>query len=152
VQQPSNPSLQEGLAELDRVLSTESLDDFSAQRRAVKLVERLRDDGKLKAYGAARQKPKRLYTLDELRLHKIDSEALLSPQDETLSGVQSILQVGVLIAVAAVAWLAQLDVGQTGALVLSLVFLLVVDQIRNMGGGQALVVDTLGRILKPHYA
>jgi hypothetical protein len=35
---------------------------------------------------------------------------------------------------------------------LALVFLVGMDQLRNMGSGQALVVDTVGRILERRYA
>ena len=37
--------------------------------------------------------PKRIYTLEELRLNKIEAEKLLSPADETLNTVRTVLQV-----------------------------------------------------------
>ena len=39
------------------------------------------------------QVPKRAYTLQELRLNKIQPEQLLAPTDSTLSGVRNVLQV-----------------------------------------------------------
>ena len=37
--------------------------------------------------------PKRIYTLEEMRLNKVEPTALLSPTDDTVNGVRSILQV-----------------------------------------------------------
>ena len=39
------------------------------------------------------QVPKRIYTLEELRLNKIEAERFLSPADETLNTVRTVLQV-----------------------------------------------------------
>ena len=39
------------------------------------------------------QTPKRIYTLDELRLNKIEPEKLLSPQDTTIDSVRRVVQV-----------------------------------------------------------
>ncbi len=39
------------------------------------------------------QVPKRAYTLEELRLNKIQPERFLAPKDNTLSGVRNVLQV-----------------------------------------------------------
>jgi hypothetical protein len=38
------------------------------------------------------QVPKRIYSLEELRLNRIDPQALLSPEDTTLNGVRTTLQ------------------------------------------------------------
>ncbi len=42
---------------------------------------------------AALQIPKRIYSLEELRLNKIEAEKFLSPKDDTLGTVRTILQV-----------------------------------------------------------
>lgn len=42
---------------------------------------------------ARQQVPKRIYTLEELRLNKIEAEKFLSPADETLNTVRTVLQV-----------------------------------------------------------
>ena len=39
------------------------------------------------------QVPKRIYSLEELRLNKIEAERFLSPADETLNTVRTVLQV-----------------------------------------------------------
>ena len=41
---------------------------------------------------AAAQVPKRIYTLEEMRLNKVEPTALLSPTDDTLNGVRTVLQ------------------------------------------------------------
>jgi hypothetical protein len=38
------------------------------------------------------QVPKRIYTLEEMRLNKVEPTALLSPTDDTLNGVRTVLQ------------------------------------------------------------
>lgn len=38
------------------------------------------------------QVPKRIYTLEEMRLNKVEPTALLSPTDDTLNGVRAVLQ------------------------------------------------------------
>ena len=51
--------------------------------------------------GHVMQIPKRLYTLEELRLNNLKPEEFLSPEDSTLNTVRTILQVRfILIAVA----------------------------------------------------
>ena len=42
---------------------------------------------------AALQVPKRLYTLEELRLNDVRPEEFLSPEDSTLNTVRTVLQV-----------------------------------------------------------
>jgi hypothetical protein len=37
--------------------------------------------------------PKRIYSLEELRLNKIEPEKFLSPTDNTLNGVRNIIRV-----------------------------------------------------------
>ena len=98
-----------------------------------------------------RSVPKRLYTLEELRWNKIDSTQLLSPKDTTLDAVSTQLQVILIIGIIA-AGVASGDVATSGTLALLSVFLGGVDVILNGGGGRALLVDTLGRKLKPTYA
>ena len=43
----------------------------------------------------AMQVPKRLYTLEELRLNDVRPEEFLSPEDSTLNTVRTVLQVKV---------------------------------------------------------
>ena len=52
---------------------------------------------KLKRQIYALQIPKRIYSLEELRLNKIEAEKFLSPKDDTLSTVRTIVQVRTLL-------------------------------------------------------
>ncbi|KAL2501218.1 uncharacterized protein Fot_35066 [Forsythia ovata] len=55
------------------------------ERAALSLVKDLQGKpGGLRCFGAARQIPQRLYTLDELRLNGIETGSLLAPVDSTL--------------------------------------------------------------------
>jgi hypothetical protein len=144
-------SREEGLARLDDCLQRNNLDDAKAQAGATAIVSELTATGKLKAFGNGRKIPKRLYTLADLRLNNIDTTALLAPKDETLDTLQAQLQVAYLSGVLVWVGVGGGDVQQLGAALLVTLFLSAADQIGNMGGGQALVIDTLGRILQPSY-
>jgi len=105
-----------------------------------------------KHFGRARQVPKRSYTLEELRLNKIDTREFLAPEDTTLDGIRNILQGS-----AAAGLLAGFLSGkiETFYLVQSGIFvalLLTMDQIVNAGGFEALLVDSAARVLSPTYA
>ena len=140
----------EGLKELDACLANIDTEDQNAQDQATSIAERLSAEGQLKGLGQGREIPKRLYTIEELRLNRIDTTALLSPEDSTLDGVQTQLQIALLALVVAVG-VATADAGQAGAVLLGAVFFGGVDTIANGGGGRALALDTIGRILKPSY-
>lgn len=43
------------------------------------------------------------------------------------------------------------DIGKVVGTLLAATFLLAFDQVANMGGGEALIVDTLGRVIRPAY-
>ncbi|KAI4303539.1 hypothetical protein MLD38_039152 [Melastoma candidum] len=63
------------------------------ERAALALVKgALGKPGGLACFGAARQVPQRLYTLDELRLNGIETSSLLSPVDTTLGAIERSLQ------------------------------------------------------------
>ncbi|CAK9165963.1 unnamed protein product [Ilex paraguariensis] len=53
--------------------------------------------GGLRCFGAARQVPQRLYTLDELKLNGIETSSLLSPVDATLGSIERNLQLAAII-------------------------------------------------------
>lgn len=53
---------------------------------------------------------------------------------------------------AALAFASGFDVGKVGGALVAASFLLVADQVANGGGGEALVVDTAGRLLDANYA
>ena len=56
-------------------------------------MDRLKQDGVVKGFGRGRQVPKRLYSLEDLRLNKIQPEELLAPSDDTLGRVRTGFQV-----------------------------------------------------------
>ncbi|KAK4391815.1 hypothetical protein Sango_1959300 [Sesamum angolense] len=75
------------LEQVDKELSTGN------ERAALNLVKDLQaKPGGLRCFGAARQIPQRLYTLDELRLNGIEAASLLSPVDTTLGSIERIIQ------------------------------------------------------------
>ena len=97
------------------------------------------------------QVPQRSYTLDDLRLHKIDTSRFLSPKDSTLSGIRQGLQLAALLGGLATWQVLHLEQGQLIALVVAVLFVATVDQIANGGGGEALVLDTLGNAVSRTY-
>ncbi len=78
------------------------------------------------------QVPKRSYTLEELRLNKIQAEQLLSPTDETLSGVRTGLQAAGLAGLTALAYGAHLQIEQLLSVVLGILFVFTADQARAL--------------------
>lgn len=65
----------------------------AAEAAALQLVTSLKEQGLLRAFGGARQVPKRQYTLEDLRLNRIEPQKFLSPTDNTLTTVRTVLQV-----------------------------------------------------------
>jgi len=51
-------------------MEARSVEDRTQESAARSLVEKAQAAGQLRAFGRARQLPKRLYTIDELRLNK----------------------------------------------------------------------------------
>ena len=56
-------------------------------------MERLTQQGVVRGFGKGRQVPKRLYSLEDLRLNKIQPEQLLLPTDDTLGKIRAGFQV-----------------------------------------------------------
>ncbi|XWS42434.1 hypothetical protein CRYUN_Cryun16bG0013900 [Craigia yunnanensis] len=68
------------------------------ERAAFSLVKDLQGKpGGLRCFGAARQVPQRLYTLEELRLNGIETASLLSPLDATLGSIERNLQLAAIL-------------------------------------------------------
>ncbi|GJP37302.1 hypothetical protein CLOM_g6133 [Closterium sp. NIES-68] len=109
------------------------------------------DEKVFRAFGAASQVPRRSYTLEELKLHKIDPARMLAPRDTTLAGVRQGGQLALLAGLVATWWGEHLDQWQLLGLVIGLLFIGTVDQVSTGGGGEALLVDTLGHLLNPTY-
>ncbi|CAL8469356.1 g8897 [Coccomyxa elongata] len=140
--------LKESLRELDRQLEKEGPE---AEAAAVQLANQLKEDGLLRAYGGVRQVPKRIYSLEELRLNKIEAEKLLSPTDDTLGTVRTILQGGGLLGLAAAYFGLHWEFSQLLGTLAALGFLLTIDQVANGGGLEALFVDTSARFINRSY-
>eukprot|EP00246_Nothoceros_aenigmaticus_P004584 TRINITY_DN16173_c0_g1_i3.p1 TRINITY_DN16173_c0_g1~~TRINITY_DN16173_c0_g1_i3.p1 ORF type:complete len:315 (+),score=44.36 TRINITY_DN16173_c0_g1_i3:120-947(+) len=105
----------------------------------------------LRGFGEASQVPRRIYTLEELRLNKIDTARFLSPNDSTLGGVRRTLQIAAFAGAIAVWQTFQLDQFQALGIAVLLLLLGSLDQIVNGGGIEALLLDSLGRILSSKY-
>eukprot|EP00877_Chromochloris_zofingiensis_P005161 jgi/Chrzof1/14646/Cz09g10190.t1 len=136
--------------DLDTFLA-QAIEERELEDKATALVEQATSSGSLQAFGNAHVLPKRIYTIDELRLNKIEPEKLLSPKDESLNGVRNIAQAAAFAGLGAVAYFSHFDVSKILGTVLATSFVLVFDQVSNAGGGEALIIDTLGRLLKPSY-
>jgi len=101
------------------------------------------------SFGRARMLPKRDYTIDELRLNKIEPEKLLSPRDASLIAVRNGAQLAALLGFLALAAANRWDPGQALLALAGLTFVFGVDAIAFGGGLEALAVDSLGRLFLP---
>ncbi|GAB4835879.1 hypothetical protein Ancab_000797 [Ancistrocladus abbreviatus] len=122
------------------------------ERAALSLIKDLqgKPDG-LRCFGAARQVPQRLYTLDELKLNGIETVSLLSPVDATLGSIERNLQIAAVLGGVA-AWNA-FGLGPQQVLYISLgfLFLWTVDAVTFNGGIGSLVLDTIGHAFSQKY-
>ncbi|KAI3436155.1 hypothetical protein D9Q98_002212 [Chlorella vulgaris] len=139
-------ALKQHLQELDKLLAAG--EGVQAEKQATDFASSL----DLSGYGKAAQVPKRTYSLEELRLNKIQPEQLLAPKDSTLSGVRNVLQGGFLAGLTAAYFGQLLDVSQVVQVVIASAFLLTVDQVANAGGLEALLIDTAGRVVSGSYS
>ncbi|PIA39415.1 hypothetical protein AQUCO_02600102v1 [Aquilegia coerulea] len=122
------------------------------EREALSLVKDLQGKpGGLRCFGAVRQVPQRLYTLDELKLNGIDASSILSPEDTTLGSIERSLQVASALG-GVVAW-SVFGLTQQQILYLSvgLLFIWSLDLISFNGGASSLVLDTIGHTLSQKY-
>eukprot|EP00884_Botryococcus_braunii_P003012 jgi/Botrbrau1/12711/Bobra.67_1s0074.1 len=141
--------LGESLQKVDKELEGDGED---AEGNALRDVEGLKAEGLLRGFGAASQVPKRQYTLQDLRLHNIDPERLLSPEDRALKTLRDLSQ-GALAAGFAVAYFGlHWDGSRLLGGAVAILFALSLDQIGNNGGFEALLVDSLRRAVQPQYA
>mmetsp|Transcript_12188 Transcript_12188/g.42257 ORF Transcript_12188/g.42257 Transcript_12188/m.42257 type:complete len:357 (-) Transcript_12188:701-1771(-) len=152
----SPPDLQDCLAQLDAALAAALAADtregaFAAEERATAAVRSLPGGSRLgsELYGGA---PKRQYTLEELRLNRVEASRLLSPEDDTLQGVRRVAQLAAAAGVvAATTGLhlgpSQLLLGSAGVL-----FLAGADQIAFGGGVETAALDALARAGDGTYA
>mmetsp|Transcript_13480 Transcript_13480/g.25925 ORF Transcript_13480/g.25925 Transcript_13480/m.25925 type:complete len:390 (+) Transcript_13480:69-1238(+) len=123
-----------------------------AESDALNLVRELQTSGSLPGFGNGRKVPKQQYSLADLRLNKIEPEALLSPKDTTLEGVRQACNVALAAGFAASVFAFHADGLTLLRDVVALGAAKVVDQVVNGGGGEALLLDTIGRAISPDYA
>lgn len=148
-QVPPAPSLQEALKQVDKLLGARTAE---TEAEALAIIRTLSTRGVAKAFGRGQQVPKRTYTLDELRLNKIEPAKYLSPEDNTLNGVRNIMQGAALAGLSAAYFGDLLNFGQLAQVVIVAAFALTVDQVVAGGGFEAMAIDTAGRIVSNSYA
>ncbi|KAL2942253.1 ATP-dependent zinc metalloprotease FtsH [Bienertia sinuspersici] len=122
------------------------------ERSALSIVKHsLTQPGGLRCFGAARQVPQRLYTLDELKLNGIEAASLLSPVDTTLGSIERNLQIAAVLGGVA-AWNAfELSSQQLLYISLGLLFLWTWDLVSFGGGISSLALDTIGHTVSQKY-
>ncbi|KAJ6757264.1 hypothetical protein OIU74_026498 [Salix koriyanagi] len=122
------------------------------ERAALSLVKDLQGKpGGLRCFGAARQIPQRLYTLDELKLNGIQTRSLLSPVDATLGAIERSLQIAG-VAGGLATWNAfGFTTQQILLFSLGLLFLWTLDSVSFNGGLGSLVLDTIGHTFSQKY-
>ena len=133
----------------DDFATLETLIAADDERAAVAFAE---SSPSLPAFGRGKGVPKRSYTLEELRLNKIDTREFLAPEDSTLDDVRNKLQVAALAGVGAAYATHAMPTSALVGNVVGLAFFLTADQIANAGGIEALLVDSAARVLSPTYA
>ncbi|XVF57358.1 hypothetical protein PTKIN_Ptkin06aG0198900 [Pterospermum kingtungense] len=122
------------------------------ERTALSLVRDLQGKpGGLKCFGAARQVPQRLYTLDELRLNGIDTASLLSPVDATLGSIERNLQLAAILGGVAAWNVFGFSPQQVLFISLGYLFLWTLDSVSFNGGVGSLVLDTIGHTFSQKY-
>ncbi|XP_074311531.1 uncharacterized protein LOC141647297 [Silene latifolia] len=121
-------------------------------RAALSLVKQNQaQPGGLRCFGAARQVPQRLYTLDELKLNGIEASSLLSPVDSTLGSIERILQISAGLGGLAAWNVLELNPQQLFYISLGLLFLWTWDVVSFGGGISSLVLDTIGHTFSQKY-
>ncbi|KAJ8769729.1 hypothetical protein K2173_005935 [Erythroxylum novogranatense] len=122
------------------------------ERTALALVKDLQGKPEgLRCFGAARQVPQRLYTLDELKLNGIETVSLLSPVDDTLGSIERNLQLAALLGGIAVWKAADLTPQHILYISLGMLFLWTWDSVSFNGGVGSLVLDTIGHAFSQKY-
>ncbi|XP_022971098.1 uncharacterized protein LOC111469866 isoform X1 [Cucurbita maxima] len=107
--------------------------------------------GGLRCFGAARQIPKRIYTLDELKLNGIEASSLLSPLDATLGSIERNIQAAAAL-VGVCAWnVFHITPQHLFYLSVGFLFLWTLDSVGLNGGVGSLVLDTIGHTFSQKY-
>ncbi|XP_057818604.1 uncharacterized protein LOC131031496 isoform X2 [Cryptomeria japonica] len=149
-------SYKEGLKDVSRKEALRRLDlelERGNEKEALAIVTSLQGKPSgLRGFGGASQVPQRLYTLEELRLNKIDTRSLLSPVDTTLGAVRRNIQITAIAGYVAAWRLFNLDQFQLLSIVLALLALGTIDLVIYGGGVESLIIDTIGRMLSKNDA
>lgn len=143
-------SLTQALHQIDQKLKEDNINDTTLQDQIVQSMRSLTEEGKARGFGQARAVPKRLYSLEDLRLNKIDAAKLLSPTEESIGRVEAQLQISFLLLLVTIAF-TDGDIFRAGVFGFSMLFVLTLDQVSLAGGLRALAIDTAGGILNPEY-
>ncbi|PNH10660.1 hypothetical protein TSOC_002596 [Tetrabaena socialis] len=151
---PSDPAdLASLVRQLDALLEAAGADggEGAASRKAedaaTALAARGRELGLLRGYGAGRQVPKRLYTIEELRLNKVEADKLLSPNDTSLNSVRTICQAAAAAGLLSAAYLNHWDTGGVLMALFGCIFVLVADQARPWGSYGNMRCSVYGRVV-----
>lgn len=139
-------SRRQALSQVDKELAK------GDDKAALSLVKDLQGKpGGLRCFGAARQVPQRLYTLDELKLNGIEPVSLLSPVDATLGSIERNLQLASLVGGFAAWKVFEFNPQQVLFLSLGILFLWTLDLVSFNGGVGSLVLDTIGHTFSQKY-
>lgn len=133
----------------DPAASTTAAD--AAEAQAVELATDLADTGTLRGFGRAGRVPRRQYTLADLRLARIEPTALLAPTDATLAGVRRQATLAAAAGGAAAVAALHPSAGQLLATAVAGLAAATIDAIATGGGVNALLLDSIARILAPSY-
>ncbi|PON73994.1 stress regulated protein [Parasponia andersonii] len=140
---------------LSRRKALEKVDEELAkgdEKAALSLVKELQGKpGGLRCFGAARQVPQRLYTLDELKLNGIETTSLLSPVDATLGAIERNLQLAAVLGGVSAWNVFGLTPQQIFFLSLGLLFLWTFESVSFNGGVSSLILDTIGHTFSQKY-
>ncbi|XP_062084629.1 uncharacterized protein LOC133790845 [Humulus lupulus] len=121
-------------------------------KAALSLVKDLQGKpGGLRCFGAARQIPQRLYTLDELKLNGIEATSLLSPVDSTLGAIERNLQLAAAVGGVSAWNVFGFSPQHLFYLSLGLLFLWTFDSVSFNGGVSSLILDTIGHTFSQKY-
>ncbi|XP_042437356.1 uncharacterized protein LOC122023360 isoform X1 [Zingiber officinale] len=122
------------------------------EKRALTLVKDAQGKpGGLCGFGAARQVPQRLYSLDELKLNGIDTSSFLSPVDVTLGSIERSLQFAAIVGGLSAWFTFGISPAQILYVSLGLLFLWSLDSVYFYGGVKNLMLDTIGHISSQKY-
>ncbi|KAJ1700124.1 hypothetical protein LUZ63_008636 [Rhynchospora breviuscula] len=143
-QSESNWTRLQKLAQLDEELRR------GDDKAALSLVRDLQGRG-LHCFGAARQVPQRLYTLEDLKLNGIDTSSFLAPLDQTLASIDRTLQIALAFAAVSARFAFHLSQLQLLFIALALLFVWTLDQISFNGGVRNLLLDTIGHTFSHKY-